>query len=101
MCKSHTIHLLKLCNKFAFVSRGFDDSFHAQNAAIAEFRHFATSQHVHVTIIVHPRKEGEDKLLSTASIFGTAKAGQEADNVLILQAQPNRDKFLQVCVSHN
>ena len=45
---------------------------------------------------MHPRKEDEDKPLQTSSIFGTAKASQEADNVLILQAQPRREKFLQV-----
>ena len=34
--------------------------------------------------------------LTTASIFGTAKATQEADNVLILQSSPNGAKTLQV-----
>ena len=45
---------------------------------------------------MHPRKEDESKPLQTSSIFGTAKATQEADNVLILQSQPRKDKFLQV-----
>ena len=34
--------------------------------------------------------------LTTASIFGTAKATQEADNVLILQSSPGGAKTLQV-----
>ena len=34
--------------------------------------------------------------LTTASIFGTAKATQEADNVLILQSSPSGSKSLQV-----
>ncbi len=46
---------------------------------------------------MHPRKEDETKPLQTSSIFGTAKATQEADNVLILQSQPRKDKYLQVC----
>ena len=76
--------------------RGFDDTFYAQNFAISQFRNFASSKNVHVSVIMHPRKEDADKPLQTSSIFGTAKASQEADNVLILQAQPRREKFLQV-----
>ena len=77
--------------------RGFDDSFFAQNFAVAKFRHFASSKNVHVTVIMHPRKEDEGKPLQTSSIFGTAKATQESDNVMILQSQPKSDKYLQVC----
>ena len=40
---------------------------------------------VHVTIVIHPRKEPEGQPLSIASVFGTAKATQEADNVIIIQ----------------
>lgn len=35
--------------------------------------------------MIHPRKEQDDALLNINSVFGTAKATQEADNVLILQ----------------
>ena len=45
---------------------------------------------------MHPRKENDEKLLTTSSIYGTAKAAQEADNVLILQVPSPKDKFLQV-----
>ncbi|CAB4007414.1 twinkle, mitochondrial isoform X3, partial [Paramuricea clavata] len=74
------------------------DRFHAQNVAISEFRKFATSKNVHVTIVIHPRKEGDDAELQTASIFGSAKASQEADNVIILQDKKgkNAGKYLQV-----
>lgn len=51
---------------------------------ISDFRKFATTMNCHVTIVIHPRKEKDDEL-SVASIFGSAKASQEADNVLILQ----------------
>ena len=54
---------------------------------IEKFRKFATKYNVHVTLVIHPRKENDDQL-STNSIYGGAKATQEADNVLILQEQP-------------
>ncbi|XP_051523001.1 twinkle mtDNA helicase-like isoform X1 [Myxocyprinus asiaticus] len=61
------------------------DKFAVQDHIIGVFRKFATNSSCHVTLIIHPRKEEDDKELQTASIFGTAKASQEADNVLILQ----------------
>ncbi|XP_026090560.1 twinkle protein, mitochondrial-like [Carassius auratus] len=61
------------------------DKFAVQDHIIGAFRKFATNSCCHVTLIIHPRKEEDDKELQTASIFGTAKASQEADNVLILQ----------------
>ncbi|XP_064177018.1 twinkle protein, mitochondrial [Anguilla rostrata] len=61
------------------------DKFAVQDQIIGAFRKFATHSSCHVTLIIHPRKEEDDKELQTASIFGTAKASQEADNVLILQ----------------
>lgn len=48
-------------------------------------RRFATAHNCHVTLVIHPRKETEE-ILTTNSIFGGAKATQEADNVLLLQA---------------
>lgn len=78
----------------------FDESFHSQNAVLAEFRQFATKKGVHISIIAHPRKENEDKDLTTSSFYGSVKSGQEADNVLILQSQASTDqkKFLQVII---
>ncbi|XP_072312445.1 twinkle mtDNA helicase [Eucyclogobius newberryi] len=61
------------------------DKFAVQDQIIAAFRRFATNSSCHVTLIIHPRKEEDDRELQTASIFGSAKASQEADNVLILQ----------------
>ncbi|XP_022089225.1 twinkle protein, mitochondrial-like isoform X2 [Acanthaster planci] len=52
---------------------------------IAAFRKFATNNNCHVTVVIHPRKENASEELQTASIFGSAKASQEADNVFILQ----------------
>ena len=54
---------------------------------------FATTQNTHVTLVIHPRKEPEDQPLNISSVFGTAKATQEADNVLILQNENGRKKL--------
>ncbi|XP_037134294.1 twinkle protein, mitochondrial [Syngnathus acus] len=61
------------------------DKFAVQDHIIGAFRKFATNSSCHITLIIHPRKEEDDRELQTASIFGSAKASQEADNVLILQ----------------
>lgn len=67
---------------------------------MAAFRQFATKFNCHVSLVIHPRKERDDEELSTASIFGGAKASQEADNVLIVQDKRltsiKGKKFLQV-----
>lgn len=61
------------------------DRIAAQDYIVGAFRKFATDNNCHVTLVIHPRKEDDDKELQTASIFGSAKASQEADNVMILQ----------------
>ncbi|XP_015242865.1 PREDICTED: twinkle protein, mitochondrial [Cyprinodon variegatus] len=61
------------------------DKFAVQDHIIGMLRKFSTNSSCHVTLIIHPRKEEDDRELQTASIFGSAKASQEADNVLILQ----------------
>ena len=62
-----------------------DDRFQVMDRAIAAFRRCASDLNIHVTVVVHPRKENDGGSLQTASIYGSAKASQEADNVLILQ----------------
>lgn len=54
--------------------------------------------------MIHPRKERDAEQLSANSIFGGAKAAQEADNVLIIQHQMSQSslrikKYLQVSVN--
>ncbi|XP_033095571.1 twinkle protein, mitochondrial-like isoform X2 [Anneissia japonica] len=65
--------------------RNINDRFAVYDAIIATFRTFATRNNCHVTVVIHPRKEKDSDELQTASIFGSAKASQEADNILILQ----------------
>ena len=75
------------------------DRFHLQDVIVQKFRKFATLHNVHVTLVIHPRKEDEERLTAN-SIFGGAKATQEADNVVILQEEEVnlkiKRKFVQV-----
>jgi twinkle protein len=71
------------------------DKFDVQDMAIEKFRKFATDRNVHIVLVVHPKKEAENSSLSISSIYGTAKATQEADTVLILQ-NDGRRKFIEV-----
>ncbi|XP_063228934.1 uncharacterized protein LOC134534399 [Bacillus rossius redtenbacheri] len=76
------------------------DRFWRQDALVASFRHFATHRNCHVTLVMHPRKERDSDDLSVSSIFGSAKAAQEADNILIIQdkrlSSVRGKKYLQV-----
>lgn len=76
------------------------DRFWKQDAIIASFRTFASKKNCHVTLVIHPRKEREADDLTTSSIFGGAKATQEADNVLIIQdkrlTSVRGKKYLQI-----
>ncbi|XP_014788373.1 twinkle mtDNA helicase isoform X1 [Octopus bimaculoides] len=65
------------------ISQG--NRFLIQDQIISDFRNFATTSNCHVTLVIHPRKNKDAELLNVASVFGGAKATQEADNVLILQ----------------
>ncbi|RYY32582.1 hypothetical protein EON62_05180, partial [archaeon] len=77
------------------VGRGFD-RFDQQEKALDKFRAFATKHDVHLTLVIHPRKEPEDVALNLSSVFGSAKATQEADTVVILQRTAGGDKYLDV-----
>jgi twinkle protein len=71
------------------------DKFDTQDMALEKFRKFATEKNIHVTLVVHPRKEDEGAKLGISSIYGSAKATQEADLVLIVQSDGKR-KFVEV-----
>jgi hypothetical protein len=59
------------------------NKFDFQDEIIHRLRKFTSDKNVHVTLVIHPRKSDEN--LKISSIFGSAKASQEADNVYILQ----------------
>ena len=62
------------------------DRYTKQDQCIEMFRKFATLHNVHVTLVIHPRKDLEERL-TIHSIFGGGKATQEADNVMLLQTE--------------
>lgn len=61
------------------------DKWDLMETAVTAIRSFCNTYAVHVALVVHPRKELDDTPLGLASVSGTAKATQEADNVIILQ----------------
>ncbi|KAF4522884.1 hypothetical protein B566_EDAN012938 [Ephemera danica] len=90
------------------MEKRYMNRFHMQDVVIDAFRNHATSTNCHVTLVMHPRKaycpmkslaELAGDLLSINSIYGSAKASQDADNVLILQDHtsfPGGRRFIQV-----
>ncbi|KAI7856339.1 P-loop containing nucleoside triphosphate hydrolase protein [Circinella umbellata] len=70
------------------------DRWELQDDAVAELRKFATQQDVHITLVVHPRKDANDAL-DINSVFGSAKVTQEADNVVIIQKGQTR-RYLDI-----
>ncbi len=77
------------------------DKFEIQDIAIEKFRKFATSKNIHITLVCHPRKEEEGMKLGLSSVYGSAKATQEADNVVILQKDPTDDNRKYIDVKKN
>ncbi|XP_026707195.1 twinkle protein, mitochondrial isoform X2 [Athene cunicularia] len=49
------------------------DRLAVQDYIVGAFRKFATDNTCHITLVIHPRKEDDEKELQTASIFGSAK----------------------------
>ncbi|KAI8083089.1 P-loop containing nucleoside triphosphate hydrolase protein [Halteromyces radiatus] len=60
------------------------DRWELQDYAVHQLRRFATKQNVHISLVVHPRKDPGEQM-DINSVFGSAKVTQEADNVIILQ----------------
>ena len=75
----------------------YNDKFTVQDKIVSALRRFATEKAVHVSLVVHPRKERDDVILEKSSVYGTAKAIQEADNIMILHSNPGQTKALEVC----
>eukprot|EP00548_Thalassiothrix_antarctica_P009075 CAMPEP_0194157324 /NCGR_PEP_ID=MMETSP0152-20130528/71512_1 /TAXON_ID=1049557 /ORGANISM="Thalassiothrix antarctica, Strain L6-D1" /LENGTH=583 /DNA_ID=CAMNT_0038865611 /DNA_START=417 /DNA_END=2168 /DNA_ORIENTATION=+ len=95
----HDVEHIILDNMQFMISRKLSkssyDKFEMQDIAIEKFREFATKKNVHITLVAHPRKELEGTKLSISSIYGGAKATQEADNIIIIQSDGKR-KYLDV-----
>ncbi|KAL4435105.1 hypothetical protein ABPG74_003598 [Tetrahymena malaccensis] len=78
-------------------AKGFS-KFDLQERAIEAFRQLATKKDIHLTLVIHPKKVDENEDLNISSVFGSAKATQEADNVIIMQ---NRDKYRVIDIKKN
>lgn len=76
------------------------DKWDLQDNAIAEIRQFATEQDVHITLVVHPRKDSGEEL-DINSIFGSAKVTQEADNVVIIQKAAGKTDIRSLDIKKN
>ena len=63
--------------------------FQAQDEILAKFRSLVTKHQIHLSLVIHPKKVPESDDLDISSIFGTAKATQEADNIFIIQTRNN------------
>lgn len=61
------------------------DKFELADRALASIREFCNNTSVHVTLVIHPRKEDDNAPLGIASLSGTSKASQEADNIIFIQ----------------
>ncbi len=59
--------------------------FDLQDQVVSLLRKFATKQNVHISLVIHPRKQHENERFTMSSVFGGAKAIQEADNIVVLQ----------------
>lgn len=71
------------------------DKFELADKTISALRSFCNIFNVHVTLVVHPRKEDDNTLLGISSLSGTAKVSQEADNIIILQSNQS-GRYLEV-----
>ena len=95
----HDVEHIILDNMQFMITRKPDaksfDKFDVQDIAIEKFRKFATAKNVHLTLVVHPKKVDEKERLGMADFYGSAKATQEADTVLILQSDGAK-KFIEV-----
>jgi len=71
------------CNKHLAGMNRFD----YQDIIVGSMRKFATQHNCHITLVIHPKKTSAGEELTNNSIFGGAKAIQEADNIILLQVK--------------
>jgi twinkle protein len=74
------------------------NKFDIQDSVISGLRRFCSEKNVHITLVIHPKKVDDDDELTIASVFGSAKATQEADNIMILQ---NKHRFRYIDIRKN
>lgn len=77
--------------------KGFE-RFELQDDLISKLRTIATEKNIHITLVIHPKKTDDGQDLTIGSIFGTSKATQEADNIMLIQ---NRSCFKMMDIKKN
>lgn len=96
--KTHGIQLIILDNlQFMLSDQSASslDKFDLIDRSISALRKFCNHCPVHIFLVIHPKKEIDNSHLGISSISGTAKATQEADNVIILQKIYD-ERFIEV-----
>ena len=74
-----------MCN--GGTTSNWQDEFQVQGKVLTALRALATQQNIHITLVIHPRKQDADgKEIGVNDIFGRGQATQEADNIVILQS---------------
>eukprot|EP01133_Synstelium_polycarpum_P014161 gene14161-16690_t len=66
------------------------EKFDNMDDSIEKLRLFATQKNVHITVVIHPRKQDVESTLNINDIFGTAKATQNGKNHRYLDVKKNR-----------
>jgi len=106
-CYAHDVTHIVLDN-LQFMLSGMEKSlgrnatkFDLQDIAIEEFRKFATRNNVHVTVVIHPRKQYGTEMLGSSTVYGSVKSVQEADNVVIIQKSRKEPEFRSLTVEKN
>lgn len=64
--------------------RGYE-KFEIQDNLISQLRKIATEKNVHISIVIHPKKQENQQDLEISAIYGTSKATQESDNIIMIQ----------------
>lgn len=100
---AHYVHDVKhvIIDNLTFMLSGQGigfEKFDLQDKAIEKLRSFASNKGVHISLVIHPKKVDDEQSLGISSFFGTAKATQEADNVIIIQ---NGKKYRSLSVKKN
>lgn len=67
-----------------------------EDGMLSHLRKLASERNVHITLVVHPRRESEKFLLEISDLPGSGKIIQEADNILILQRYQDGSQSIQV-----
>jgi twinkle protein len=94
---AHDVEHIVLDNlQFMMGSQKGFEKFDKLDEAIERLRKFSTSKQVHITLVIHPRKELDGMPLTIQSVFGSAKATQEADNVFIVQQDSDGNRSIEI-----